>query len=197
MAKLHFYYSVMESGKSTALIQTYYNYKKLGFNPLIIKPSVDTRDGKFFGWGKIKSRILNGDYDALYLDHVTSRIVLDPEGNVFYNVVLVDEAQFFTEKDIESLSDIVDIYDIPVVCYGLKTDCHANLFAGAQKLLVLANDIREIKQICRCGRKATMHVRRVGGTIDRDGKTMMMESDGVTYESVCRKCYKEAMNKPE
>ena len=187
MAKLYFYYGVMGCGKTTALLQTEHNYSKRGFNPLVIKPKIDDREGSFNGFGPIQSRIFAGKHQALYVDGIN----LEKLKNIKFDVLLVDEVQFFKEKDIEALSEIVDKQNIPVICYGLKTDINGNLFEGTAKLLAIADSIKELKYICKCGSKATMHVRYINGKIDVSNKVIAVEKANITYDSVCRKCWKE------
>ena len=186
MSKLYFYYSVMGGGKTTSLLQTEYNYAKQGFKPLIIKPKLDDREGHQNGFGPIKSRILTGKHQALYIDSVSPETLQ----GIDFNILLVDEVQFFKPADIVALSDIADTQHIPVVCYGLKTDANGHLFDGSAKLLAIADSIKEIKCICPCGAKATMHVRYVDGRVDTNPKPYAIEKGNITYESVCRKCYK-------
>ncbi len=186
MSKLYFYYSVMGGGKTTSLLQTEYNYAKQGFKPLIIKPKLDDREGQQNGFGPIKSRILTGKHQALYIDSVSPETLQ----GIDFNILLVDEVQFFKPADIVALSDIADTQHIPVVCYGLKTDANGHLFEGSAKLLAIADSIKEIKCICPCGAKATMHVRYVDGRVDTNPKPYAIEKGNITYESVCRKCYK-------
>ena len=191
MAKLSFYYSVMGGGKTTSLLQTEYTYRKNGFIPLMIKPKLDDREGAQNGWGPIQSRILTGKHQALYVDSIT------PENlnGIDFNILLVDEVQFFKPQDIVALSDVADKRNIPVVCYGLKTDANGNLFEGTAKLLAIADSIKEIKHICKCGHKATMHIRYIDGQVDTSGAAIAVEKGNVTYESVCRKCWKLAHEK--
>ncbi len=191
MAKLHFYYSVMGAGKTTSLLQAEYNYFHQGFKPLIIKPKLDDREGFNDGWGKIQSRILIGEHKALYIENINAK---ELKTKVDFNILLVDEVQFFKEADIEALSDIVDEFDIPVICYGLKTDTNGNLFEGTKKLLAIADDIKEMKHICKCGAKANMHIRYIDGVLDKSGQSIAIEKGNITYESVCRKCWKKKMN---
>ena len=187
MAKLYFYYGVMGCGKTTALLQTEYNYSKRDFKPLVVKPKLDTREASYNGFAPIQSRIFSGKHQALYVDSIT------PESlkGIDFNILLVDEVQFFKAKDIEFLSEIVDKKDIPVVCYGLKTDANGNLFEGSAKLLAIADSIKEIKHICKCGSKAIMHVRYVDGKVDFSDGVIVIEKGNVTYDSVCRKCWKK------
>lgn len=191
MAKLEFYYGVMSASKSTYLLQVDYNYKQLGYNPLIIKPTVDTRDGAYVGVGTIKSRLIDEGTKCLYLNNINRDFLKYIRDNN-YNVVLVDEVQFFDSDSIVVLSDVVDYLNVPVLCYGLKTDSNGNLFEGVKKLIAISDTIREIKQICKCGRKATMHLRLV----DKKpviGDSVAIESGNVEYATVCRKCWKRAL----
>lgn len=187
MAKLHFYYSAMNAGKTTTLLQSNYNYLERGMSTVLFTPAIDNR----YDAGKITSRIgLEASAEAF-----------DSETNLFEQVdkirhlqaidcVLVDEAQFLTKKQVEQLTDIVDSLDIPVLAYGLRTDFLANPFEGSQYLMAWAESLSEIKTICHCSRKAT-HVLR----IDDNGK-VITSGDQIAiggndqYVSVCRKHYK-------
>ncbi|MBR1544953.1 MAG: thymidine kinase [Alphaproteobacteria bacterium] len=189
MAKLHFYYAVMGGGKTTSLLQTEYNYSHQGFKPLIVKPKLDDREGEQNGWGPIQSRILKGEHKALYVDHID----IEELKKIDFNILLVDEVQFFKPADIVALSDVVDKMNIPVICYGLKTACNGELFEGTKKLLAIADDIKEMKHICKCGAKANMHLRYVNGKLDKSENPIAVEKGETTYESVCRKCWKMAM----
>lgn len=191
MAKLFFYYSVMGGGKTTSLLQTEYAYRQNGFMPLIIKPTIDDREGAQNGWGPISSRVLTGKHQALYVASITP----DTFKGIDFNILLVDEVQFFKAKDIEALSDIVDTKDIPVLCYGLKTDANGNLFEGAAKLLAIADEIKEIERACQCGQKAIMHVRYVDGKVDIAGQPIAVEKGNVTYASLCRQCWKKTQER--
>ena len=188
MAKLFFYYSVMGGGKTTSLLQTEYAYRQNGFMPLIIKPTLDDREGAQKGWGPISSRVLTGKHQALYVDAITS----DTFKGLDFNILLVDEVQFFKAKDIEARSDVVDEKNIPVLCYGLKTDATGKLFEGAAKLLAIADEIKGIERACKCGEKAIMHVRYVDGKVDTSERAVAIEKGNITYDSVCRKCWKKA-----
>lgn len=187
MAKLYFYYGVMGAGKTTSLLQTEYNYSKQGYKPLIIRPKLDDREGQQNGFGPVQSRIFAGKHQALYVDSITPEVLKD----INFDILLVDEVQFFKPADIEMLSQIVDKDNIPVVCYGLKTDVNGNLFEGAAKLIAIADSIKELKHICKCGSKAVMHIRYVDGKVDNSHKPIAVEKGNITYASVCRKCWKE------
>jgi len=194
MAKLHFYYGTMGAGKSTSLLLMNYNYRKAGFKPLVIKPQIDIRDGKFdekTGWGIIQSRIINDETPALYVRDFNYHSF----DNCDYNVLLVDEAQFMSQEQIYQLSEIVDKKNIPVICFGLKTDINGNLFEGAAKLLAIADHIEELKYVCDCGAKTVMHLRYVNNILDKGGDSVALEIGNITYKSVCRKCWKKEMEK--
>lgn len=180
----------MNAGKSTSLLQSSYNYRERGMNTLIFAPALDDR----FGVGK-----------------VTSRIGLDAEATVFQtsddlfeltsaaleaqplHCVLVDEAQFLTKQQVYQLARICDDHDIPVLAYGIRTDFQGEPFEGSQYLLCWADNLKELKAICRCGRKATMVIRRdVDGNIVRDGAQVEIGGND-RYESTCRRHFREAL----
>lgn len=191
VAKLKFYYSVMNAGKTTQLLQADNIYKRKGYKTLIIKPSVDDREGECNGWGTIESRLIKEDTPCLYVDEVNEKQLLEENPDIIF----VDESQFFTRDDIYTLTEIVDKHNIPVLCYGLKTDVNGNLFEGSKALLALADEIKEIEQICDCGEKASVHLRYVNGNLEKDGSSVAIEKGQTTYESVCRKCWKERLGR--
>jgi thymidine kinase len=185
MAKLYFYYAAMNAGKSTNLLQSNYNYKERGMETLTYKPSIDHRSGL----NKITSRI-GLETEALSFDETydfyqeVSAMVAD---NSNLKCVLVDEAQFLTKAQVRQLACTADDSNIPVLCYGLRTDFQGELFPGSQYLLAWAQELIEIKTICHCGRKATMVLR-----IDENGQPVR-EGDQVViggndrYVAVCHK----------
>lgn len=188
MAKLYFYYSAMNAGKSTVLLQSSYNYQERGMKTLLFTPKVDTRCGS----GKIASRI-GLDAEAIPYDHqfnlynYTKTAIAN---NADIKCVLVDEAQFMTKKQVLQLTDIVDELNLPVLAYGLRTDFLGEPFPGSMYLLGLADNLVEIKTICHCGRKATMNMR-----IDASGRKstageQVQIGGNESYTSVCRKHYK-------
>lgn len=191
MAKLYFYYSAMNAGKSTVLLQSSYNYRERGMHTLLFVPAIDTRAGV----GRIQSRIgLQADAMALQADenvftHVKAAHAAQPVA-----CVLVDEAQFLTRAQVEQLSDITDRLSIPVLCYGLRTDFQAQLFPGSAALLALADNLIELKTICHCGRKAIMNL-RVGpdGRAVKEGAQVEIGGND-RYVSMCRLHYKEALS---
>lgn len=190
MAKFYFYYSAMNAGKSTTLLQSSYNYNERGMNPLVLTPQLDNRAGT----GKVASRIgLNAEATTFVQgDNLFEQIKERHEASPVH-CVLVDEAQFLTKQQVRQLSDVVDELDIPVLAYGLRTDFQGNLFEGSKNLLAWADSLSEIKTICHCGRKATM-VLRLGedGQPLRDGAQIKIGGNE-TYISVCRRHFKEGI----
>lgn len=190
MAKLHFFYSVMNAGKTTHLLQVKYNYEQNGGKCLLITHAMDNRVEE----GVIWSRLIKENIPALALDKVNAKEIVENfsmEHGEKPVAILVDESQFFDKKSIEEFSNIVDIYNIPVMCYGLKIDSNANLFPGSEALLIWAEDIKEIKQICHCGKKAT-HILRfdIHGNVLKRAPQIQVGSES-SYVSVCRRCYKK------
>ena len=190
MAKFYFYYSTMNAGKSTTLLQSSYNYTERGMNPLVLTPQLDDR----FGEGKVASRIGLKAEAATFVptDNLFERIGESHQQQTVH-CVLVDEAQFLTRQQVRQLSDVVDDLGIPVLAYGLRTDFQGNLFEGSESLLAWADSLTEIKTICHCGRKATM-VLRLGedGKPVRDGAQVKIGGNE-TYMSVCRRHFKEGI----
>jgi thymidine kinase len=190
MAKLYFYYSAMNAGKSTILLQSSYNYQERGMHTLVLTPAIDTRAGV----GRVKSRIgLEAAATVFSTDDDLHRIARRSHAERALSCVLVDEAQFLTRAQVWQLSDIADVMNIPVLAYGIRTDFLGNLFEGSQHLLAWADNISEIKTICHCGRKATMHLR-----VGPDGRAMhegaQIEIGGnERYLSVCRKHFKTGL----
>lgn len=193
MAKVYFYYSAMNAGKSTVLLQSSYNYHERGMHTMLFVPAVDTRAGG----GRIQSRIgLHADAmrlpaDENVFEHVKSAHAAQPVA-----CVLVDEAQFLTRPQVEQLTDVADRLGIPVLCYGLRTDFQGQLFPGSGALLGLADNLIELKTICHCGRKATMNL-RVGpdGRAVKEGAQVEIGGNE-RYVAMCRRHYKEALGGP-
>lgn len=192
MAKLYFYYSAMNAGKSTVLLQSSYNYRERGMNTLILSPEIDTRDDV----GKVTSRIgLQADSVTFNTsDNLLGMVEREHMQNPVH-CVFVDEAQFLTNNQVRQLSDVCDSLDIPVLAYGLRTDFQGNLFDGSQLLLAWADSICEIKTICHCGRKATMVLRIDSeGRAIKDGRQVQIGGNE-RYLSVCRRHFKEGMSR--
>ena len=193
MALLKLWTGCMSSGKTTSLLQANHDYLEAGYNNLIIKPCTDTRDGKQKEWGKIKSRIIDDNVSCFYVNSIDYEFLSYIIDKNSYNLLFVDEAQFFKKSDIWELSKIVDEKHINAFCYGIKTDSNGHLFEGIEQLMAIADDIYELDHICGCGeRKATMHVRYVNGEVDIGGNAIAIDGvDNVEYKSVCRKCWKK------
>jgi thymidine kinase len=191
MAQLYFYYSAMNAGKSTALLQSSYNYHERGMRSLVYTAEIDNR----FGAGKVSSRI--GLSSPAFLYNAQTRLdqeIASEHAKQPVHCVLVDESQFLTREQVKALSDVVDNLDIPVLCYGLRTDFRGELFVGSQYLLAWADKLVELKTICHCGRKASMVLR-----LDSMGKPFSEGEQVVIggnerYISVCRKHYKQAID---
>ena len=190
MAKLYFYYSAMNAGKSTTLLQSSYNYRERGMQTLLLTPQLDNRAES----GRVASRI-GLDAEA----HVFTQFdnVFEIAGGVSsespIHCVLVDEAQFLTRQQVHQLSEVVDRLDIPVLAYGLRTDFQGSLFEGSQWLLAWADNLVEIKTICHCGRKATMVLRLdESGRVLRAGEQIKIGGSD-QYLSVCRQHFKEGI----
>ncbi|WP_300616507.1 thymidine kinase [Dokdonella sp.] len=191
MAKLYFYYSAMNAGKTTTLLQSAYNYAERGMRTLILTPRLDTRAGE----GVVASRIgLRADARVFTReDDLLASVREDVARNGELDCVLVDEAQFLSKAQVWQLSDVVDVLDVPVLAYGLRTDFRGELFEGSQYLLAWADNLVEIKTICHTGRKATMVVR-----VDEHGRAVtdgpQVEIGGNDrYVSVSRAEFKKIM----
>jgi len=185
MAKLYFYYSTMNAGKSTALLQAAYNYRERGMTPILFTAKLDQRSQ-----GKIASRI-GIAVPAEHFDDATdfAEVLRDRPADC----ILVDEAQFLTKRQVRTLAQWVDDRKVPVLCYGLRTDFLGELFPGSAALLAWADTLAELKTICFCGSKATMVV-RVGacGSVERGG-TQVEIGGNERYVSLCRKHFAAAM----
>ncbi|MES0880700.1 thymidine kinase [Roseibium sp. SCP14] len=184
MAKLYFNYSSMNAGKSTVLLQAAYNYEERGMNTLLLIAAFDDRGGK----GRIASRIgLAADADVFSSENDVFAHVSRAHEEKRLDAVLVDEAQFLTETQVWQLAKVSDELRIPVMCFGLRTDFQGKLFPGSAALLALADNLKEIKTICWCGRKATMVARLDGeGQIVEEGDQVVIGGNE-TYVSLCRK----------
>ena len=190
MAKLYFYYSAMNAGKSTVLLQSSHNYKECGMDTLLLTPEIDQRAGI----GKIASRIgLEANADTFNQDEDLHSLVKSIDVAMPIACVLIDEAQFLTRPQVEQLSQVADDLGIPVLCYGLRTDFQGNLFPGSAALLGWADNLTELKTICHCGRKATMNLRTdADGNAIKEGSQIEIGGNE-RYVSTCRKHFREAM----
>lgn len=188
MAKLHFYYSAMNAGKSTTLLQSSYNYNERGMDTLLYTPAIDDR----YGEGKIATRI-GLDRDAFIItedmdlyEHVADQVRKNPN----IKCVLIDEAQFLTKTNVEQLCRITDDVNIPVLAYGLRSDFQAEPFEGSKYLLAWADILIEIKTICHCGRKATMNLRvDENGSAVRVGEQVEIGGND-RYVATCRRHFR-------
>lgn len=185
MAKLHFYYSAMNAGKSTTLLQSSYNYNERGMHTLLFVPEVDDRYGK----GKISTRIglqkeaISVSPNFNLFDYASKAIQADPK----IRCVLVDEAQFLTKQQVSQLCQISDELSTPVLAYGIRSDFRAEPFEGSLYLLTLADEIIEIKTICHCGRKAIMNMRvDESGRAVHEGQQVAIGGNEL-YVATCRK----------
>lgn len=189
MAKLYFYYSAMNAGKSTVLLQSSHNYRERGMNTLLFTPSIDDR----YQNGTIYSRIgLSEKAIAFsYQDDIWQTVVnLIDEGHQ-YACILIDEAQFLTRQQVYQLTEITDNLSIPVLAYGLRTDFKGDLFPGSQYLLAWADELVELKTICHCGRKASMNMRiNEKGEAVSEGEQVLIGGNEA-YVSTCRLHFKK------
>ena len=190
MAQLYFYYSAMNAGKSTALLQSSYNYQERGMRTLVFTAEIDNR----FARGQVSSRIgLSSPAELYRPDTDLLAVIRQSHEQQALHCILVDESQFLTRQQVAGLSDVVDFLNIPVLCYGLRTDFRGELFPGSHYLLAWADKLIELKTICYCGRKAN-RVIRLGedGKPVHDGQQVVIGGEE-RYVSVCRKHYKQAM----
>ena len=193
MASLYFYFSSMDSGKSTYLLQSAHNYESAGKRVMLLTPRVDDR----FGTGKITSRIgLQNDALAISHEDRLLELVASEHDNDRISCVMIDESQFLTPEQIWQLSDVVDNLGIPVLCFGLRTDAFGEAFPGSRTLLAIADELIELKSICKkCEKKASMQLRLDGeGRPVRSGSQVQIGGND-TYLSVCRRHYKELLGR--
>lgn len=190
MAKLYFHYSTMNAGKSTALLQAAHNYREGGMTPYLITARLDDRVGQ----GRIASRIGIGEAADTFAPgedlfaKLKARFAEGPVACVF-----IDEAQFLSRDQVWQLARAVDDLGVPVMCYGLRVDFQGNLFPGSAALLAWADEMREVRTICACGKKATMVIRRgPDGRALKDGDQVQIGGNE-TYVSLCRRHWREAV----
>ena len=185
MAKLYFKYGAMGSSKTAQALITKYNYEENDLKVWLIKPSADVRDGA----ATLRSRIgLEAQVEVIPPEiDVLERFVREKEGSC--DVIIVDECQFLTEAQIDQLRAIVDEHNVPVMCFGLRTDFQTKLFPGSLRLMEVADTIQEIKTICDCGAKATVNARIDGeGHIVTQGEQVFLGGND-SYIAMCHKCY--------
>ena len=186
MAKLYFKYGAMGSSKSAQALITKFNYEELGMSVWLIKPGTDTRDGVDVIRSRIglseKAQVIGPEEDIIAAYRAAGR----------HDVIIADEAQFFTPEQIDGLRRLVDEEDLPVLCFGLRTDFLTHFFPGAQRLMELADSLTEIKTVCACGRKATVNARidANGRVVTEGGQILLGGND--SYVAMCHRCW---MNK--
>lgn len=189
MAKLYFYYSSMNAGKSTSLLQSSYNYRERGMNTLVLAPQLDDR----FGVGKVTSRI-GIESEATTFSNETDlfKLVSESGADEPLHCVLIDEAQFLTRDQVFQLSEVTDKLNIPVLAYGLRTDFQGEPFEGSKYLLAWSDNLKEIKAICHCGTKATMVLRMdANGNAVTEGSQVEIGGND-RYVSMCRRHFKKS-----
>lgn len=185
MAKLYFKYGAMGSGKSTVLMQVAHNYQQRGFNVFVIKPKIDTK-----GDTKLVSRIgITREVDWVIDSNEEVYSKIDALTNNI-ECVLVDEAQFLKESQVLELWKLSKEYDIPVICYGLKTNFKGKLFEGSKALLEVSDSFEELVTVCECGTKARFNARKVNNEFTADGDEVVIDgASNVEYTALCGKCY--------
>lgn len=188
MSKLYFRYGAMNSGKSTHLMQVAYNYEERGMKVLIIKPMIDKKGGD-----TLVSRLGVGRKVDLLLDENDNILNIIKEKlnkNNKIDCILVDEVQFLKAIQIDELFEIAVTLNIPIICYGLRTDFKRNGFEGSTRLLLIAHSIEEMKTICACGKKAVFNGRKINNKFVFEGEQIAIdEQNDVHYESLCGECY--------
>ena len=183
MAKLYFKYGAMGSSKSAQALITKFNYEELGMTVWLIKPSIDTRDGADI----IRSRIGLEAHAQVITPETDIVKAYQKAGD--HDVIIADEAQFFTPEQIDQLRELVNEKDLPVLCFGLRTDFLTHFFPGAQRLMELADSLTEIKTVCQCGRKATVNARidSEGKIVTEGGQILIGGND--SYIAMCHQCW--------
>jgi len=183
MAKLHFKYGAMNSGKSDTLIKTAYNYKERNLNVLVIKPKTDTKSER--------TVVARGGHTCAVDILAGVDTDLSTEIRTYKNIscILVDEAQFLTEKQISELYQIAKIDNISVICFGLRADFQASMFPGSKRLFEIADNLEKLPTMCFCGAQAEFNTRKINGRYTFKGKQVAIDGDKVTYDSLCGNCY--------
>jgi thymidine kinase len=193
MAKLYFNYGTMNSSKTLQLLATAYGFQERGIEIVLLKPSKDTRDGnnviRSRAGLEMKCTSIDDNvniYDSMVKYNNYMKILAQHE----VQWVFVDECQFLSEEQVNQLSDIVDYLDINVMCYGLRTDFMSHLFPASKRLFEIADDIKEIKSLCNCGKKSSINARfDEKGKIITNGNQILIGGND-TYHAICRKCWK-------
>ncbi len=194
MAKLYFRYGAMNSGKSTALLQAAYNYEERHQEVLLVKPLIDTKGDRDIvsrlGVRRPVDFVVTPDED-IYFAFEAQRARVKERTGKDVSCLLVDEAQFLTEGQVDDLLRIAIVENVPVLAYGIRTDFQTVAFPGSRRLLEIAHALEELKTICRCGRKAVFNARRIGDRFIFDGDQVAIDQGDVMYESLCGACYLE------
>ena len=191
MAKLYFKYGAMGSSKSAQALITKFNYEELGMSVWLIKPSIDTRDGADVIRSRIgleaKAQVITPEQNIEEAYHAAGK----------HDVIIADEAQFFTPEQIDQLRELVDLENLPVLCFGLRTDFLTHFFPGARRLMELADSLTEIKTVCACGRKATVNARidENGKVITEGGQILLGGND--SYVAMCHQCWKRKIREQQ
>ena len=189
MAKLYFKYGAMGSSKTANALITKFNYEERGMKVWLIKPSIDDRDGA----NAVKSRI--GLYAEAYVVTPDKDLIEEYKNHSDIDVIIADECQFFSKEQIDQLRIITDECDVPVLCFGLRTDFLSHLFEGSRRLFEVADSISEIKTICECGSKATINARLDGDEkIVTEGSQVMLGGNE-SYVAMCHRCWKKKIKK--
>jgi len=182
MAKMYFRFGAMNCGKTTALLQVAHNYEEKGMNVVVIKSSVDKKGDR-----NIVSR--------LGIEREVN-LLIEPKESILENIdltnvtaILVDEVQFMTKEQVKEIWLISKLYDVPVICYGLKTNFKGELFEGSKAVLELADELEELATICRCGRKAKFNARKVNNEFVYEGEEVAIDGIDAEYEPLCGSCY--------
>ena len=188
MAKLHFFYSTMNAGKSTSLLQSNHNYKENGLDTMIFLPNETSKlsNGQIVSRIGLKAKAIIANKDFNFLNFIKDN------GSDNLSCILIDEAQFLTKEQVRQLGQVADRLNYPVMCYGIRTDFRGELFEGSAELLALADNLIELKTICSlCSRKATMVVRKDdSGKIVTEGSKVVVGGNDI-YMPVCRKHYRK------
>ena len=191
MAKLYFKYGAMGSSKSAQALITKFNYEELGMSVWLIKPSIDTRDGADVIRSRIgleaKAQVITPEQNIEEAYHAAGK----------HDVIIADEAQFFTPEQIDQLRELVDLENLPVLCFGLRTDFLTHFFPDARRLMELADSLTEIKTVCACGRKATVNARidETGRIITQGDQVMLGGND--SYVAMCHQCWKRKIREQQ
>ena len=186
MAKLYFFYGAMNSGKTTRILQCAYNYEEQGMRPIIMKPKIDTKGDEY-----IVSRIGSKRKVDFLIESKQNIYDIIVEKYTNADLIIIDEAQFLTEKQVNQLMDVVIDLDISIMCFGLRTDFTGASFPGARRLLDIAHELSEVKTICECGHKVMFNVRLIDGKVQKEGDSFSIDGEGkVAYTVACARCFR-------